>query len=650
MSNTNLRIDGLDFDAIKSNLKEYLRSQDQFKDFDFEGSGMNIILDLLAYNTHYQSFYANMVANEAFLDSSVLRSSTVSLAKQLGYTPRSTKASKIFLNVKFAPNIQIGSTSETVEDRVRKGSAFINRGDIFRATLPGNRFFNFVVLEDYKVELVGGTPIARNVKAYEGTLRSYTFVVNSFDPSQRFVLPSSNIDIDTLRVRVQKSTTDTTGLIDIWSKATDVNGLNADSLVYFLQEAEEGNFEIYFGDGIVGKALENGNVISVEYLLTNGELANNCRTFSYVSGVLAPYIQRVDDNNQPVSGVSTILDPDGNPTLSYGGTLPESIESIKYYAPRNYQAQERAVTVEDYKTILVKEFSDGVDSFFVWGGEENDPPAYGKVFISIKPKNGSKIGVLEKLAIQNSVLGKRNLVTIQPEIVDPDYIYLELDTVSTYDASLTNLSPDGLAAQIRTTVIAFETANLDKFGRNFKASKLTSVVDQSNKSITGTTLTARLQKRIEPFLGKPSPYTIKFGNPLLHPIDGYTPILSSSAFGYQDQTSAALVKPVVDAYLDDDGYGNVRIYKIEGNTKVYINSKIGKINYTSGVITLNNFNPQYIEPRSDSEIKITVKPSKSDIQSLRNQIIVLDYSKSNFSVESDFSPTINEQSGTAFPY
>jgi hypothetical protein len=207
-----------------------------------------------------------------------------------------------------------------------------------------------------------------------------------------------------------------------------------------------------------------------------------------------------------------------------------------------------------------------------------------------------------------------------------------------------------LSSQIQTTIEAFETANLDKFGRNFKSSKLVSTVDNSNKSITGTTLTLRLQKRIEPFLSKPSPYTIKFGNSLLHPIDGFTPILSSTPFGYQDSTSTAVIKPVVDAFLDDDGYGNVRIYKIEGTTKVYINSKIGKINYTTGVVTLNNFNPQYIEPRTDSEIRLTVRPQRMDIQSLRNQIIVLDYSKSNFIVEQDSVAVINEQSGTAFPY
>ena len=637
MSNTNLRIDGLDFDAIKTNLKNYLRSQTQFKDFDFEGSGINIIMDLLAYNTHYQAFYANMVANEAFLDSSVLRSSAVSIAKQLGYTPRSTKSSKIFLDVSF--NNVITNTGETIESRVRKGNAYINRGDTFRASLPGNQFYNFISLDDYKVESVSGSFVARNVKCYEGVLKSYTFVVNSFDPAQKFILPSNSIDVDTIRVRVRKSVTDTSGLLNIWNKATDVNGLNGDSLAYFLQESENENFEIYFGDGIVGKALENNNVISVEYLLTNGEIANNCNSFTYVGGILAPY-----------ATVNTILDPTGIFTYSFGGTQAESIESIKYYAPRNYQAQERAVTVEDYKTILVREFSDTIDSFFVWGGEESDPPAYGKVYISIKPKNGSKIGILEKMAIEKSILGKRNLVTIKPEITDPDYVYLEMSAVSSYDPTKTNLSPDGLSVQVSLTVKEFETANLDKFGRNFKTSKLAAAIDASNKSISGTNLNVQLQKRIEPFLNKPSPYTIKFGNPLLHPIQGYTPILTSTAFGYQDATSTALVKPVVDSFLDDDGYGNIRIYKIEGTSKIYINSKIGKINYEKGILTLNNFNPQYIQPKTASEIKITVQPQKSDIQSLRNQIIVVDYDRSNFAVEQDGIPTINQQSGTPFPY
>ena len=639
MSNKNLRIDGLDFDDIKTNLKEYLRSQDKFKDFDFEGSGMNIILDLLSYNTHYQAFYSNMVANEAFLDSSVLRPSVVSIAKQLGYVPRSTKASKVFLDV-FFDGTKVTNSGETLKELVLKSNAFVNKGDIFRASLPNNNFYNFTVLEDYKIDFVSDDLlVCRDVKAYEGVLRSYTFVVNTFDPTQRYILPSKNIDIETLKIRIKKSTNDTTGLLDIWNRATDITGLTSNSLVYFIQESEQQNFEIYFGDGIIGKALENGNVISLEYLLTNGESANDCIDFEYVSGVLASFTQRV----------STIVGENGKLITSYGGALPESIDSIKYYAPRNYQAQDRAVTTEDYKTLLVKEFSDSIDSFFVWGGEENDPPAYGKVFISIKPKNGNKIGILEKIAIQKSILGRRNLVTIQPEIVDPDYLYLEISSVSAYEPSKTNLSPTALSYEILQTVTAFESKNLYKFGKNFKASRLTSSIDSTNNSIEGTELKLKLQKRIEPFLKKPSPYTLKFENPLLHPIDGYFSIISSSSFGYQDSTSSAVTKPIVDCYLDDDGYGNIRIFKAEGSNKIYINKNIGKIDYKKGILSLNQFNPQYIVPSSASEISITAVPSHNDVLVSRNKIIIVDYSKSNFSVNLEKIET-KKQTGTSFPY
>jgi len=240
-NNANLRIDGLDFDAIKTNLKDYLRTQNQFKDFDFEASGMNVLLDVLAYNTHYQAFYANMVANEAFLDSAVLRQSAVSIAKHLGYTPRSTKSSKIEVDIVFNPG-----RDNLVLNSAIQGNAFINRGDIFRGKL-GSTTYNFVCLDSYKVQVVSNTPVVKSVKLYEGTLKSYSFVVNSFDPTQKFVLPSNKIDVDTLTVRVQESTTNTSGLVNLWFKATDINGLNGESLAYFLQETEDGKFEIYFG-------------------------------------------------------------------------------------------------------------------------------------------------------------------------------------------------------------------------------------------------------------------------------------------------------------------------------------------------------------------------------------------------------------------
>jgi hypothetical protein len=646
MNKNNLKIDALDFDSIKQNLKNYLKDQPLLKDFDFEGAGINIILDLLAYNTHYQAFYANMVANEAFLDSAVLRNSAVSIAKQLGYTPRSIKASQVFVDVEFA-NGNSGDP-QLLLNRVKNGTAFINRGDVFRGKFPGGTFFDFIAAEDYKLKVIDGIIKATSVKLLEGSLKTYSFVVNSFDPSQRFVLPSNNIDIDTIKIRVQNSVNDTTGILDIWSRASDINSLNSDSYVYFLQESEDGRYEIYFGDGILGRALENGNVVNVEYIATNGSLSNGCKSFTYSTGQVSAFAS--PQTTGRATAITTILDTEEKHTVSFGGVPAESLDSIKYYAPRNYQARERAVTSEDYKTILVTEFNDTIDSFFVWGGEENDPPAYGKVFISIKPKNGKKISLIEKLAIEKTVLGKRNLVTIIPEVVDPDYIYLELNTNTLYDQTKTNLTIDGLKELITNRISEYETSYLFKFGKDFRASKFITSVDSVNGSTTGTTLGVKLQKRIEPFLGKPSSYTIKFFNALLHPIDGYTPIVSSSSFGYQDKTSLATVKPIVDAFLDDDGYGNIRIYKIDGSSKVYIDSKAGKIDYTKGLITLNNFKAEYIKPKTESEIRITVIPQKQDIKALRNQIITIDYQNSNFSVEPDGLYTQNADSGTAFPY
>lgn len=636
-NNANLRIDGLDFDAIKTNLKDYLRAQSQFKDYDFEGAGMNILLDILAYNTHYQAFYANMVANEAFLDSSVLRQSAVSIAKHLGYTPRSVKSSKIELDIIF------NSTSDVLSSAIN-GSAFINRGDIFMGKL-GKNTYNFVCLESYKVQVVSNVPVVKGIKLYEGTLKSYTFVVNSFDPTQKFVLPSNKIDVDTMTVRVQESTTNTTGITNSWFKATDINGLNGESLAYFLQETEDGRFELYFGDGILGKRPRNGNVVVVEYIQTNGEEANGCSNFTLVGSSSGNALLMGN-----VSSVTPVLNDYNKTGVSYGGTSPETIESIKYYAPRNYQAQERAVTEEDYKTILVREFSDGIDSFLVWGGEQNDPPAYGKVFISIKPKNGKRISTLEKLALEKSVLSKRNLVGITPEIVDPDFLFLEFNSISSYNPDKTNLSPDGLSSIIRSEISLFEANNLSKFDKNFKMSRFLNTIDNSNLSINGSRVTLRLNKRIEPLLSYAAPYTISFDNPILHPIEGYQPVVTSSAFGYRDSTSTALVKPLVDSYLDDDGRGNIRIYKVVGSEKIYINSKAGKIDYDSGKVILNNFKVEYIKPATDSEIKITVIPAVQDISVRRNQIIMIDYDKSTIGVEPESTFRQDTRTATSFPY
>jgi len=636
MNQDNLPVDNLDFDLIKNNLKTYLRGQDQFKDYDFEASGLNIILDLLAYNTHYQAFYANMVANEAFLDSAVVRSSAVSIAKHLGYTPKSIKASKATVDVDLG-------TNATLVSNIAAGTAFILRGEPFIGKLETGKSYNFTTNKNYKVEYVGGRCVAKGVEIYEGSYRTYSFVYNSYDPAQKFTLPSNKIDTDTIIVRIQKSVNDSEGLLDTWFRSTDITTLDADSKAYFLQETETGNFEIYFGDGVVGKALQNGNVILVEFLVTNGALANGCKSFTYMPS-----------NNTPLSRaiptVTLTAASDGTTSPSDGGTSPESLTSIKYYSPRSYQAQERAVTTEDYSTLLSREFLERAESFFIWGGEENDPPQYGKVFISIKPKVGTTISTLEKLAIQKTILGKRNIVSILPEVVDPDYLYLVLGINVRYDPSKATITPSALESLVKIRVNDYGVQNLEKFGKNFRLSKFSTYIDDINPTISSNTVEMKLQKRFQPNLGNPSPYTLRFDTQLFHPIDGYPSILESTSFGYQDLTSSSTVKPIVDVYMDDDGYGNLRIYKLVGGTKVYLSYSIGTIDYTTGKLVLKNFNPQYVNPKTETEIRITVKPYIKDIEPRRNQILLIDNELVSITLEQESYRIDQSESGSRFPY
>ena len=302
--------------------------------------------------------------------------------------------------------------------------------------------------------------------------------------------------------------------------------------------------------------------------------------------------------------------------------------------------------MEDYSTLLSREFLERAESFFVWGGEENDPPQYGKVFISIKPKVGSVISTLEKLAIQKTILGKRNIISILPEVVDPDYLYLVLDIKVRFDPRKATMTPSMLESIIRSKIEEFSINNLQKFGRNFRLSKFSTYIDNINPTISSNTVEMKLQKRFEPRLGNPSPYTLRYDTSLLHPTEGYPSILDSTSFGYQDTTSAT----TVDARLDDDGYGNVRIYKIVGGQKVYLTSSVGTINYLTGTIVLKNFNPQYISIRSETDIKVTVTPNIKDIEPRRNQIALIDNTSVSIILEQESYKIDQTESGSRFPF
>lgn len=325
-----------------------------------------------------------------------------------------------------------------------------------------------------------------------------------------------------------------------------------------------------------------------------------------------------------VESQTTLIQTNGEYSPSSGGSEGETIQSIKYYAPRNYQAQERAVTSEDYRTLLIRDYGDQADSVYVWGGEDSDPPVYGKVFVSIKPKNAIKLSALQKLAIAKNILKQKNLVSIIPEVIDPEYLYLGMTINIKYNSSKTTLTQENLEQNIQNLIYLYGLDNIGKFDRDFNESLFVSHINTNyNPPVISCNIDLTLKKELEPNLSTITNYTVNFDNELYHPIDGYTSILESSIFGYQDSTSTEDVKPNVDAYLDDDGRGNVRIYKNVGGSKIYLKEKAGTIDYTTGKITLTNFVPQYLNPETQTSITLTVIPKNNDVTSRRNQILIL---------------------------
>jgi hypothetical protein len=462
-------------------------------------------------------------------------------------------------------------------------------------------------------------------------------VVNEADTAQKFIIPDARIDTSSLRVRVTRSPKDTTGIVDIWSLVTDINSVDGSTNAFYLQETDNQRYQVLFGDGIVGRKPADGNAIIIEYLVTRGEEANGIQSFKYNGAITAAGVVPV---------VSIATNEQGVSQSSFGGSEPEDIESIRYYAPRNYQAQERTVTAEDYKTILTRDYT-SADSIQVWGGEESDPPQYGKVLISIKPQGASRLSTLEKLSIQNTILQRKNVLGITPEVVDPDYLYIVLDLSIRYNSNLTALGAKDIERLVRQTILSYASEKLGKFGLNFRFSKFLAFIDGINQSITSTDANLRIQKRFEPIIGNPGVYTIRFNfdNQLYHPIDGYPSILSSTGFGYVDAETGL----EVDAYMDDDGFGNIRIYKQVGEEKVYLVTEAGTINYSNGTISLTNFNPTYLLPKTSTEIAITVVPVSTDVFTRRNQIILFDTENSSISVVPDSFRTERNQTATSFP-
>jgi hypothetical protein len=581
-TNRNLQVTELDFDDIKNNLKTYLKGQSEFSDYNFEGSGMSVLLDALAYNTHYLAMNANFAINETFLDTSTLRSSVVSRAKELGYTPRSARAPMALVEIAVvAPN----RTNLTLE----KGTKF--------TTSANGKSYGFVVNESITVSQTNGFLRFVNVPIYEGTLVTTKYTVDYNNPSKRYLLTSDRADTTTLRVKVQNSNTDTT--TETFSLATEVTDVGELTPAYFLQESDDGRFEIYFGDGVIGKKLEDGNIVIMEYIVTNKDEANGANIFAATS--------IGGENNVTISTLQQAT----------GGAEPETIQSIKYYAPLNYSAQNRAVTAYDYKTILPRIYPN-IESIQVWGGEDNDPPVYGNVYISILPLSGNVLTEAQKESIVLQ-LKEYNIASVRPEIVNPEFIYVVVSVNFRYNPNVTTKSAADLVSDVYNTVENYSENTLEKFDQMFRFSELSRLIDTTDTSILSNISNIRVYKKIFAQLNTSKQYVVKFYNKIYHPHDDEPPVITSTGFTVAGDADTQ--------FIDDDGSGAVRTYKVIATQRVYTNLNAGTINYETGEIIINNLNITGTA-KGDGTIDLYVIPNSNDVVPVRNQLIYIDMANS----------------------
>ncbi len=666
-----------DFNTIRGNLKDFMRSQSTFSDYDFEGSGLSNLIDILAYNTHYMAFYANMIANESFLDTASLRSAVVSHAKMLGYVPTSTVGAKANIDLIFtqANNATVANlTSLTLPKFTRFSSAAIDGVN-----------FIFTNLEEVTVSKSNSAFTFSNLVITQGTPVNYVFTYDqTSNPNQEFELKDPNIDTTTIEVIVQNSNVDLTQ--KTYTLATDATEVSSNSAVYFLDEIDGGKYKIYFGNGVLGKSLTDQNIVIVSYVLSKGPDANKVNSFSILDSV---------------GGLTsaTVIPR----SAAAGGASAESIQNIKFSAPKSYVAQNRAVTKEDYISLIQRDYP-SLEAVNVWGGEENIPPVYGKVFISAKPAAGFDVSATEKQFILNNIVSPLSVVTVTPEFVDPDYNYLNLTIDVTYDPTATTKTPGQIESSVRSAVYNFANTNLDKFNSFFKSSRLTREIDNIETAILSNELDIKIEKRLEPIVGSTTPrnYTLNFfttlrrstGKNRIYSTPAFTgydaednirefffeeiPLSSTGissvkvliggsgfttapelrvegdGFGakvsaiitngkitsvvvdqqgseystaavkaYDPVTGAAITSVVLEPVISNQ-VGKLRTYYFDDNEiKVVFSSDAGTIDYTRGIVTLTNFAPLDIKDPL-KVLKFYATPENALFTSTRNSITTID--------------------------
>ena len=594
------QVANLDFNDIKAALKDYLRTSSDFSDYDFEGSALSNLIDVLAYNTYYTAFNANMTVNEMFIDSANLRDNVVSLAKQLGYRPKSRTSPKAYVNLAVTYSLPTTDTSLTL----KAGTGFVSSFD--------NTLYQYAVTRDVLGQVVNGVVNFDGLELREGAMLTNTYTFNSALTSQRFILDNAGIDTSTIQVRVYPSTTST--LFEEYTLSENILEAKPSSTIFFLEEISEQRYEVLFGDGVLGRKLENGEKIEISYLVTAGADSNGARTFTF-SGTLV----NQSGNNPATVGasVSTV-------TAAAGGAGVESVDKIKFTAPKMFAAQDRAVTAGDYGAI-VRNLYPAVGDIIVFGGEEQDPPAYGKVFIAVKPTDAAKLTSVTKEEIRSKLKDYR-VAAIVPELIDPSILYVELNSRIYYNQGKTELTK----TQIRDNAISqlqsyIETSDTEKFNGKFRYSKAVAVIDNSDVSINSNLTSVTMRKDFYAQINSTSYYEICYQNAFL---DDDDPVVSSTGFVVTEY-------PNFTVYLEDRG-GKIVLYRLDGITgeKVLLDDNVGDIDYAKGEIKM--YDLTIIKGTfGDNRIELRVKPLENDIVAKREVFLDVDVAKSSFAAYSE---------------
>lgn len=596
-----VQLSNLDFLEIKSALKEYLRGQSDFTDFDFEGSVWSNLLDVLAYNTYYTAFNTNMVVNEMFLDSATLRDNVVALAKQLGYRPKSATAPKAVIN--FEVSIPNAPPNEIV----------LKRGTGFTATFDSNTY-NYVALDDIKAQVVNNVATFRNTPIYEGNFVTDEYVVNSSTP-QKFVIKNPSADVSSLRVRVFQSVAETSG--DVFARADSILDVTSLSDVYYLEEVEDERYEIFFGDGILGKKLENGNLVQITYLSTNGSLSNGSKTFTF-NGVL-------EDPQGASNFVFTVNYSSSSDLVEVatGGAEIESVNKIKYNAPKLFGTQNRAVTAADYAAI-VREIYPAVADIITFGGEEDDPPEYGKVKIAVRPLNSSRLSSVTKKQIVDN-LKPYMVASITPDVIDASSLYVEMYSTIFYNPTVTNLNQEQIKSKVLANLEAYiASSDTEKFNGKFRYSKFIGVIDDSDRSINSNLTTIKMRKDFYPAINSKFFYEICYQNAFDATCDEDI-IVQSTGFKVSEY-------PFYTVYLEDR-FGKMILYRIDttNGEKIVLNDSVGTVDYVKGEIKL--YDLTIIQGSFfDNRIEIRTVPLSNDISASREVYLDVDIPKSSFTI------------------